>query len=427
MKTIYQGLSSRNSLTALKIRFPISRLPRPVVTIPGIPRLRDLHLENLDPLCYNDDVSLLISDAVALESLKLHFNPRIRRELELSVSMATYFGRLWASKRVMRLKHISFANLFSRHEIQLDSTNKFDRLETICTINCMDSEDPNTTFVDRTWQNSSMQIPELVAMKSMRTDRVHEKLSKDLFLMRGLEALYLVSKRDWTSISAKLNAAPIIVDGINMSPDPRNGDTPSKNSDITINGRGSNDSDSQSAPNDITSPIDYPPQAPLTKRNIELASTVIAAITKVHGSTLRKLLLFDTWNLGAEAMLGILSSCPHLEQVGLAGDFSNPEFPTFIRKCLRAAPKLRALRILFPPWSEVMKAMSYVGKAIHIEMMRMELARGEFAGLRYFAVGPVILLLGEMDENGKRDVKELSWDDKRVQAIEIFGLDNGDL
>ena len=112
MKTVYQGIASRSSLATLKIHFPSSRIPRPSIVIPGIPSLKYLHLANLDPLCYNDDVSVLIAEAENLETLKLHWSPRMRQEREPSINMSTYFGRIAASPRKLNLENFSMANLF---------------------------------------------------------------------------------------------------------------------------------------------------------------------------------------------------------------------------------------------------------------------------------------------------------------------------
>jgi hypothetical protein len=418
MKTIYQGLATRNSLTSLKIRFPISRLPRPTTAIPPIPRLRKLHLENLDPLCYNDDVSLLIGEATSLESLKMHWSPRIRRERELSVSMSAYFGRLLSLKRPLRLKEIAFANLFSRNDIPMGATYLLlEGVESVTTINCMNRDDPDTIFVDRTWENESKRANEMVSTKTIRTDTFHENMARSLFTMRGIENIYLVSN------SKNRHQPKVSTPG--SAPDATNG---YEEMDIEDDLHGVNgnsvDSHTPHAPDssDTISPTGDPPMH-LSKRHIAMASDCVAAITKIHGATLRKLLLFDSWNLGAEVMLNLLSSCPNLEQAGLAADFGNPDFPIFLRKCMRAAPKLFALRILFPPWIQALRGLMIEGRSMHSELMSMETVREEFNSLRFLAIGPLVLELGEVVD-GRRNVREMELDDAKLKNVEIFSLDN---
>jgi hypothetical protein len=394
-----------------------------------MPRLRSLHLENLDPLCYNDDPSLLISEATNLETLKLHWSPRIRRERELSVSMAHFFGRVWAQKRGPRFKNIAFANLFSRNDYQLEENMNLEHLQSVTTINCMNGDDPHTIFVDKTWTSRSARATEMKSLKQIRTDKIHEDTAKTLFQMHGLEAMYLVSNREWPTVPAKMS------DRSNTTPESTNGEATTPVLAIgsaATNGHASNPgtpisvNPTATPGNEVMSPSSDQQPNLLTKRNIEMASMCIAAITKIHGATLKRLLLFDTWNLGAEAMLGLLSSCPNLEQVGLAADYSNPDFHDFLTKCLRAAPKLWALRVLFPPWSEMAKTVMFVGLDIHAELLSVQTSNPEFGNLRWLGMGPLVHELGEV-ENGRRKLRAVPWGDERLRAIEIFGLDNGEI
>ena len=93
LKTLYQGLALHNTLTSLTIKFPTSRAPRPSVIIPPMANLRAFRAMDIDPLCYPDDISVLLLNSKKLEDLRLHFSPRMRREAESSLSLDTYFGR----------------------------------------------------------------------------------------------------------------------------------------------------------------------------------------------------------------------------------------------------------------------------------------------------------------------------------------------
>lgn len=93
LKTLYQGLGAHSTLTSLTIKFPSSRLPRPCVMIPPMANLRVFWAMDIDPLCYPDDISMLLLGSKKLEDLRLHFSPRMRQEAESSLSMDTYFGR----------------------------------------------------------------------------------------------------------------------------------------------------------------------------------------------------------------------------------------------------------------------------------------------------------------------------------------------
>ena len=91
-------------------------------------------------------------------------------------------------------------------------------------------------------------------------------------------------------------------------------------------------------------------------------------------------------------------------------------------------PQLTALRVLFPPESDIWTTMR--GKsALHIEMMGLETWRDEYRNLQWLGIGGYIVQLhGRRKlENGQYRgvVKLVSWD--QAKHVGIFGLDNGDL
>jgi hypothetical protein len=122
MKTVYQGLAMRNSLTSLKIRLSSSRIPRPTILVPPIPTLRTFHLINIDPLCYPDDFSSLLEYGRNIDDLGLSWSPRMRNEREPTINLHTYFGRLAAAKHKVKLKRFALANLYAQMDPDLDKS-----------------------------------------------------------------------------------------------------------------------------------------------------------------------------------------------------------------------------------------------------------------------------------------------------------------
>lgn len=112
LKTLYSGLQTCTTLTSLTLKFPSTRDPRPSVIIPPIANLRKLKATDIDPLCYPDDISMLLLGSKRLEDLRLHFSPRMRREAECSLSLDTYFGRCLRAGYQMSLKHLGIQNFF---------------------------------------------------------------------------------------------------------------------------------------------------------------------------------------------------------------------------------------------------------------------------------------------------------------------------
>lgn len=115
LKTLYQGLAAHRTLTSLSIKFPSGREPRPSVMIPPMMNLRKFKATDIDPLCYPDDISMLLFGSKKLEDLRLHFSPRMRREAECSLSLDTYFGRCLRGNYSIKLKHLGMQNFYGPH------------------------------------------------------------------------------------------------------------------------------------------------------------------------------------------------------------------------------------------------------------------------------------------------------------------------
>ena len=114
LKTVYQGLALRDSLTTLTLKFSSSRQPRPTVLIPPMANLRAFRATDIDPLCYPDDFSLLLLESKKLEDIRLHFSPRMRAQAEASLNMDTYFGRIKRSGYQLPAKHFGMQNWYGK-------------------------------------------------------------------------------------------------------------------------------------------------------------------------------------------------------------------------------------------------------------------------------------------------------------------------
>ena len=112
LKTLYQGLSLLSTLTTLTIKFPNSRSPRPSVIIPPMANLRAFRAIDIDPLCYPDDISVLLLNSKKLEDVRLQFSPRMRQEAESSLSLDTYFGRCLRANYKLPLRHFAMQNFY---------------------------------------------------------------------------------------------------------------------------------------------------------------------------------------------------------------------------------------------------------------------------------------------------------------------------
>lgn len=105
LKTLYTGLASHTTLTSLTLKFPSARIPRPSVLIPPMANLRAFKAIDIDPMCYPDDISLLLLHSKKIEDLRLHFSPRMRQEAEGIMTLAQFFGRCYKAGYRMKVKH----------------------------------------------------------------------------------------------------------------------------------------------------------------------------------------------------------------------------------------------------------------------------------------------------------------------------------
>ncbi|KAI4744812.1 hypothetical protein E4T50_04802 [Aureobasidium sp. EXF-12298] len=308
-KSIYQGLAARPTLTSLTLRFPQVRSPRPIVVIPPMPNLRRLRVSDIDPLCYPDDISGLIFHAKQLEDLRIHWNPRMRKEAEPSINLRTIFGPCLEAKYKLRVKHIGLQNFYG--------PNTGDLAE-IFDPGCVESADflevfggtygrPTTIWVDETWRNTPG--PEYFeGYKRHRVSETAMEHAKILSQFSGLEELYVVSNRLCDRDTKSEYQSP-----------------------------------ETAAATPATSVTASTPTAFEEKQASSVCKAYLRALTTNHGQSLKNLLLPDQFPLSGQQIGELVSKCPNLEQVGFALDKDGGEVMTLLAPFFL---KLRAVRIL---------------------------------------------------------------------------------
>ncbi|CEL03522.1 hypothetical protein ASPCAL04676 [Aspergillus calidoustus] len=321
LETVYLGLAQLPKLTALTIRFPSSRHPRPTTVIPAMPHLRYLKITDIDPLCYPDDISTLLWKAKKLRELLMHWSPRMRNMQEPSVMLHDYFRKCITAKQPLTIKKFGMANMYARHSEDFNIAFDISTVEEITMLN-ENRVDPAAlnTFVDSSWPVTPTHIPRL---KSMRVNVYNQRQSEFFSSFTGLERLYLVSS---TSATDFINSP--------REPQPPTTLTPPA-SDHTGSG----------TCQDLTTPTstDSPSNAPSLQARIREAS--LNSIILNHAATLRHLLLPARWPLSSTIIARLVHASPQLEQLAFAAEFSSMDTLGLLLPFLR---NLQALRLLIP-------------------------------------------------------------------------------
>ncbi|KAF2126896.1 hypothetical protein P153DRAFT_296792 [Dothidotthia symphoricarpi CBS 119687] len=344
LNTVYQALLTKPSLTSLTLRCQTQRTPRPTTLIPPLPHLTTLVVYDIDPLCYPDDISLLLLGSKRLENIKLHWNPRMRDSGEESVNLMGLFGRCLAAKVQMPLRRFALYNLYTRFFGDgFDNVSDPHVIEEVTLVNSMSTSDPMTVFLDNTWRiQSSTPIPQ--NLKMMRTENTDKEGAIMLQKFKGLERMYLISNRKSRT-------------GINPNSAAATPTTPS-----------------MATPGTPTLPESH-------CRSI--GGDYLAAIQSNH-RTMRHLLLSDTWQLSDDALFRLCQACPNLEQFGFACTVPPLES---LRQVIALVPKVWAMRLLVRPGSELADKLESMGSDMHEFAMSTELWRPEYKGLKYVGLG----------------------------------------
>lgn len=408
---MYQGLVNRGStLTSFTLRCQTKRIPRPTTIIAPLPNLRTLVVYDIDPLCYPDDISLLLLGTKKLENLKLHWSPRMREAGEESVNLLSIFGQCVAARHSISIKRLALYNLYTRYLGQ-NFHHVIDPLKQteITVINSMGSSDPTTVFLDNAWKTQN-QPPIPQNLKMFRTDHADKEQATMLCRFQGLERFYLVSRpRKQDSKSASTAATPT---------------TPATGTPI-LGGATS------SAYNTPT----------ITEQQCRGIAGEYLAMLQSHHFTMRHLLLKDHWTLSDDALLRLCQSMPHLEQLAVA---TAVPLMTSLRSAIIHVPRLWAIRMLIAPGSELAAHIESMDADMHAFVLATEMWRPEYTNVKYVGLGDkLVYKLGRVVMPGKNravipEGQENSVNAKRagpmrhveivsresVGWIEIWGLDS---
>ncbi|EGD97461.1 hypothetical protein TESG_04870 [Trichophyton tonsurans CBS 112818] len=325
LETVCQGLAQLQNLQSLTLRFPSSRHPRPTTIIPPMPNLRVLKVTDIDPLCYPDDISLLLFGSKKLCDLRMHWSPRMRESQEPSVALSDYFRRCISAKSPLRLKKIAFQNFFALHPGESGPGVTHSSLEEI-TMLTNSSDNAAMTFVEASWPAPGPR-EEMSMLKTFRVDRVEKRGIDFLHQLSALENLYFVNPLR-EPIDYVNNSRP----GVSYQPSPS----------TTHTSGGNQSMGSEYQQNHPTPP--GPGIQPSTSR-ASLREMQVSTIISVHGATLKRLLLPSRMNMPVPLVVKLVHACPNLEQLAIAVDGNSLEVMGIVLPFLK---KLEALRILIP-------------------------------------------------------------------------------
>ncbi|KAJ5966192.1 hypothetical protein N7481_012906 [Penicillium waksmanii] len=323
LDTVYHGLTQLPRLTTLTIRFPSTRHPQPTFVLPGMPHLRSLKITDIDPLCYPDDIATMLLKSKKLRELKLHWSPRMRIAQEPSVSLHEYFRKCIAAKHPIPVKKLSFQNMYAFHTEEFNVAFDPTTVEDVTFLSGTDNTGFVNTFIENSWP--TMMPHKKLQIKSIRVDAVSKRNSEFLGNFRGLERLYFVN---------------VTADSSDYLNSPRPGFGPASSA-LTP--------PVHEIPNGV---MGNSPAAASPASQLNLATSVrdsyLSHITTNHGASLRHLLLCSKWPLSTAMIARLVHSCPNLEQLALATEFSSMESLGMLVPFLR---KLVALRLLIPAGS----------------------------------------------------------------------------
>jgi hypothetical protein len=421
LSTVYQALVTKPLLTSLTLRCQANRIPRPTSTIPPLPALKTLVVYDIDPLCYPDDISLVLASAAHLENLKLHWSPRMRESGEESVNLNSMFARCVAAKVSLPIQRLSMWNLYTRffsgsNEQIINPLT----VSEVTVINSMGSSDPMTVFLDDGWRLQHKH-PVNPNLKMLRMDTMDREGVRILSEFKGLERMYVISSKKRR-----------------RGPSPRSDSTTAANTPV---------SPSASTPggvangNGSASAAATPTISEHQCRGV--GSDFLAAIQSHHNTSMRHLLLSDLWQLTDDALYTLCKALPNLEQLGFAGSIPHLES---LRQMMVLAPKLWAIRLLVRPGTELADKIDAT-EDMHAFALATEMWRPEYKSVRFFGIGErLVYKLGRVvfppkgNGGGVGEVQrgqENSLNAKRkgpvrvieqvgresVKGIEIWGLD----
>ena len=376
LPTVWLGLAQKQTLTSLTVRFPTLRLPRPSTLVPSIPNLKSLHILDIDPLCYPDNISSLLLGSKKLENLKLHWSPRMRKAREPSINLSLIFGRIIAAKYKMPLKHIAFQNMYAYNESY--SENIFHNIvdsQTVVSFTMISSfggadDSADFSFVDNSWK-SAFTKPETPQLRMLRGDKVSNWHCAMLKGFTTVERYYLITGRKLQDPTSQR---------------------------LLKDAEGDDDGSNSASPRNVQCPANCnlksftPPAEPTATARLQ--HDYLESITAFLGARLRYLLLLPQWRLSTEAVAKLVRSCPNLEQLGLGLEESSY---AMVRLLIPFWPKLYAIRVLDKPGeSRMTEQCDQLGDGVQERMIETELDNAEFDIVSRPVTIPFALLLDLM-------------------------------
>ena len=374
--------------------------------------LRSLTITDIDPLCYPDDIAMILFASPRLDTMKLHWSPRMRDVSEPSTQLHSYFRHNIAAKKKLKLREMGFYNLFALTSPEIEDIIDHSALQSMTLLNAFGADDSEgtkstlTTFLDSSWARPP---GDLVQLKSMRFDKMNRKFANHLSSLYGLEKIYLVNARHTPPQNG--HYAP-------PDPSPTSASTPSSN------------------PSSETTP------STRTASNNAVRDLCIDVIISNHGPTLKHLILPDRWPLPNKIVARLFSACPNITQLAIALEFKDSF--SGMRMLLPFLKKIRAVRILNPTaglesqeHAKKFECMVSTEDEEHEEHIGRELAGDEFPHLKYIGIGWKVWELGGLheklivNEDGqeemvvRRRAKRIGRD--AVKDVEIWNLDSLDV
>lgn len=393
LQMVYQGLELRSSLTHFTLVFPTSREPRPLTTIPGIPNLLTFRVMNMDPLCYNDDISLLLLNSKKLEALHMHWNPRMRLEAECSAHLNSYFhrcvsaGYMFAALREVRMQNFYGPNQGQLYAVLPQST--IVRTHFLDMFGAGPSAQSNV-FVNTSWAS----IPPILKFnwKIHRCNEMSMQHTRMLRGFKGVEELYFPSK----TVGLGNPNTSMVID---------NYGTPSSAASTST----------ASSAVSLENPVIFPGSDLIT-----LGNEYLDAVCKNHGPTLKKCLFVNAFGYTSSQIAELAKACPDLEQFGVALK-AGGEDP--FRILIYHLPKLRALRILDNEFLAETISSHADGISRLCEAVRGYLNDAQGSTMRWLGFGKHVFHVSGGAHG--HVLSAASWED--VQQEEIWGMDNLEL
>lgn len=168
--------------------------------------------------------------------------------------------------------------------------------------------------------------------------------------------------------------------------------------------------------------------SPPTPEELALGKQYLYMLTRHHGSSLRRVILSDTWILGQDELGDLVRFCPNLEQLAISVSSIQHNI---LRMLIPFLPKLRAVRMLAN--DSLNEHLRNVSNERRIEGMSRDMWKCGVKQLEWVGVGDLIYKIGKTysvtSESGaqewRREIISATLED--VKDIEVWKMDSLDL